>query len=746
MSPFFNDIKKSLMDQKKSILLFLSAVLLFAYVIWWLTDRLDLSFPTVLISFVAASFLGFVLSFSELRFYVLALILIICFFLVYTLGYVVSSYLQATYIDKYDFATFHFKRQFYLIAVSISMGFVFHWFLFRWKGFFYFVILFVTTLMVLLFKKHRNYQFSQLNLEQYLSPGGMSEIMLFFLFMCFLFTFIILFFFFTEETSSLKTRLQRFAKNKSNLLISFFSLAGLILIIIAVIYTQIKNIEPLANKGFNEQFYDKLFQSPVHKSPFLKLYPGINMNHKERKMVVKIENKSYSQLFGQTLTKDYHYLRWMVFSGFNQKRNLFFHEQDPFERDITANSKDHYFRLSPNPNKANRKSEYRSELKQEYYIIRFPGNATLAINSPSLTHPIKNKDPKVYTSAYRVISHVFKGSVNDLMDVADYDDMTSDFMKYYTKTPLDPAYQNMAKRVTAGLERPVEKVNALVKYLLENYNYTLSPGGEKVKDKLSYFLFKNKRGYCSNYASALTALTRSLNIPSRLVVGFVTDPYNRVENYYLLHGNNLHAWVEVYFKEYGWITFDGTPGSISEDQPHSDINQLNDFIASLERTTEDLIVKKKSPVIAQKGQDSSPINKSIPFQWQYLFLLVPFSLIIILSVKQFYRFRCHYTKSPIKKIYLYYLFIQKSLQDLLIKREAYETPDRFAERLYGDKNIDIREITVLYLKAKYSDQRVECPSNTIIHRFKDWQMSVGKHFPLWKVLLSRFNILFFLKN
>ncbi len=744
MSPFFNDIKKSLMDQKKSFSLFLAALLLFAYVIWWVTDRLDLSFPTVLISFVIASFLGFVLSFSELRFYVIALILIICLFLIYTLGYLLSSYLQETYIDTYDFATFHFKRKFYLIALSISLGFTFHWFLFRWKGFFYFIILFVTTVMVLLFKKHRDYHFNQLNLEQYLSPGGMSEIMLFFLFMFLLFIFIILFFYFTEETSSLRTRLQGFAKNKSTLLISFFSLVGLILIIITIIYTQIKNIEPLANKGFNEQFHDKLFQSPVHKSPFLKLYPSINMNHKERKIVVKIENKPYSQLFGQSLTKDYHYLRWMVFSGFNKKQNLFFHEQNPFEKDIPAKSKDHYFRRIQN--KANRKSEYRSDLRQEYYIIRFPKDATLAINSPNLTHPIKNKDPKVYTLAYRVISHVFKGSVDDLMDVIDYHDTPSDFMKYYTKTPVEPAYQNMAKRVTNGLESPVEKVNALVKHLLENYSYTLSPGGGKVKDKLSYFLFKNKRGYCSNYASALTALTRSLNIPSRLVVGFVTDPYNRVENYYLLHGNNLHAWVEVYFKGYGWITFDATPGSINEDQPHSDINHLSDLIVSLEKNTKDLIVKKRSPVIAQKDRPPPQMNNSISFQWGYLFLFILFSLIMILSIKQIYRFRCHYAKTPIKKIYLYYLFIQKSLQDLLIKRDAYETPDRFAERLYEDRNIDIRELTSLYLKAKYSDQILNYTSNTISHRYKDWQMSVGKHFPLWKILLSRLNILFFLKS
>ncbi len=740
MSPFIKDIKKRIMDQRNYVFLFLSAILLFTYVIWWVTDRLDLSFPTVLISFMAASCLGFVLSFSELRFYVLALILIACFFLIYTLGNLISSYLQDVYTDQYDFAAFHFKRLFYLIAVSISLGFTFHWFLFRWKGFFYVIVLFVTTVMVLLFKKHRGYQFNQLNLEHYLSPEGMSEIMLFFLFMILLFTFILLFFLFAEETSTLRTRLHQLAKKKSSLLISAFSFIALIIIAVLIIYNPVKNMEPLANKGFQY----KIFQSIDRESPYLKLYSSINMNYKEREMVVKIENKSYSHLFGQSLTKDYHYLRWMVFSGFDPQKNLFFHEQSPFETDVPANPKDHYFRLSKN--KARRKDEYRSELKQEYYTIRFPKSATLAINSPNLTHPIKNKDPKIYTSAYRAVSHVFNGTISDLMGVTDYNDMASDFMKYYTRPPIDPAYKNMAERVTIGLETPVDKVNALVKHLLENYSYTLSPGGDHVKDRLSYFLFKSKIGYCTSYASALTALIRSLNIPSRLVVGFVTDPYNKVENYYLLHGNNMHAWVEVYFKRYGWITFDATPGSVSEDQPHTDISQLNDLIASLEKETKDLSVKNKGPNIAQKNQPALSTTKDISFQWQYLFLFLPFSLILVFSIKEIYRFRCHYTKNPIKKIYLYYLFIQKSLQDLLIKRETYETPDRFAQRLYEDTNIDIRDLTSLYLKAKYSDQMAEYSSDTITYRFKDWQSSMGKHFPLWKILLSRFNILFFLKD
>jgi transglutaminase-like putative cysteine protease len=58
---------------------------------------------------------------------------------------------------------------------------------------------------------------------------------------------------------------------------------------------------------------------------------------------------------------------------------------------------------------------------------------------------------------------------------------------------------------------------------------------------------KSKTGVCRDYAHLGIALTRSLNIPARMVVGYL----------YQLDPMDLHAWYEA-FVGGQWFTFDGT--------------------------------------------------------------------------------------------------------------------------------------------------------------------------------------------
>src|SRR5207248_981026 len=73
-------------------------------------------------------------------------------------------------------------------------------------------------------------------------------------------------------------------------------------------------------------------------------------------------------------------------------------------------------------------------------------------------------------------------------------------------------------------------------------------------------LFVDKRGVCEHYVSALVVMLRSLGIPARLVAGYGSGTYNAVTGYYEVRANNAHAWAEVYFPGYGWLSFDPTPG------------------------------------------------------------------------------------------------------------------------------------------------------------------------------------------
>jgi len=68
----------------------------------------------------------------------------------------------------------------------------------------------------------------------------------------------------------------------------------------------------------------------------------------------------------------------------------------------------------------------------------------------------------------------------------------------------------------------------------------------------------NKQGYCEQYASAMAVMLRSLNIPTRVVVGF-TQGVRQADGSYLVTSHDAHAWVEVKFENNGWVRFDPTP-------------------------------------------------------------------------------------------------------------------------------------------------------------------------------------------
>jgi hypothetical protein len=86
--------------------------------------------------------------------------------------------------------------------------------------------------------------------------------------------------------------------------------------------------------------------------------------------------------------------------------------------------------------------------------------------------------------------------------------------------------------------------------------------------KLMYFLNESHKGYCAYFAGATLFMLRSLGIPSRIAVGFLTeDRSDKNKGWYWYYANQAHAWVQVYFPGYGWLDFDTTVGNDNESRP-----------------------------------------------------------------------------------------------------------------------------------------------------------------------------------
>jgi transglutaminase-like putative cysteine protease len=97
-------------------------------------------------------------------------------------------------------------------------------------------------------------------------------------------------------------------------------------------------------------------------------------------------------------------------------------------------------------------------------------------------------------------------------------------------------------------------------YLQQTYAYSLEMVAPKEgQDPIEMFLFDTRRGHCEYFASAMVAMCQSIDIPARLVLGYVATDFNPFTGQYTVRESNAHAWVEVCIGEGRWISLDPSP-------------------------------------------------------------------------------------------------------------------------------------------------------------------------------------------
>jgi len=125
----------------------------------------------------------------------------------------------------------------------------------------------------------------------------------------------------------------------------------------------------------------------------------------------------------------------------------------------------------------------------------------------------------------------------------------------------------LARDLTATEPTPYDRAVAIELYLRQfPYNLDL-PQPPIDQDLAEYFLFTAKQGYCDYYATTMVVLSRSAGLPARLVTGYLGGQYLAESNTYRVTADLAHAWVEIYFPEYGWIAFEPTGGRPPIDRP-----------------------------------------------------------------------------------------------------------------------------------------------------------------------------------
>ena len=220
------------------------------------------------------------------------------------------------------------------------------------------------------------------------------------------------------------------------------------------------------------------------------------------------------------------------------------------------------FFVQPVPVEKEYKSQFRSAYRTKMWVSDL--NSAYFIYNPAGNKMLENFQEQRF---------------QQLRKAPSYNSLGKSFLDYYTFMPRNEEYQrikDLALKVTKDAQTPVDKMVAIRDYFLSKdefgqpmFKYSDNPGvpGLPSASKLNYFLFENRKGYCAYYAGATLFMLRSLGIPSRIAAGFLTvDRSNKNPGWYWFYADQAHAWVQLYFPEYGWIDFDTTVPDVNTQQ------------------------------------------------------------------------------------------------------------------------------------------------------------------------------------
>ncbi len=106
-----------------------------------------------------------------------------------------------------------------------------------------------------------------------------------------------------------------------------------------------------------------------------------------------------------------------------------------------------------------------------------------------------------------------------------------------------------AAELCTGYTTDLQKLDRIYNFVINHFTYDSNKAATVQSGYLPNLnsVYAQRRGICFDYASVMTAMLRSQNIPCKLVVGYASSSY--------------HAWINVYIRNVGWINgaiyFDG---------------------------------------------------------------------------------------------------------------------------------------------------------------------------------------------
>lgn len=313
----------------------------------------------------------------------------------------------------------------------------------------------------------------------------------------------------------------------------------------------------------------------------------------------------------------------------------------------------------------------------------------------------------------------------------------------------------LALDITKEAKTDYEKVIAIEQYLKNNYQYSLNPDIiPPDKDLVDYFLFEEKEGYCTYFATAMTILLRTLGIPARYVEGYILPSTPSEEGTYIVTNKYGHAWVEVYFEGFGWLTFEPTPSYsgltdyISEQEYQQTMNYIEQSdLEDLSRYYQE----RERPV----KQDPSDINPEVVTEEKKATFRLTWPMIAFISAGLL--FLVNYLASVIgknkiarlaggKKVMALFTNMVSWLSHISLSIKPGETVMEFAKRvdsLYYFETASFKKVAEIYTKVRYGNIDASKEETELVEKFSEElkkkilsELGIRRYIPLRRIILG----------
>ncbi len=210
---------------------------------------------------------------------------------------------------------------------------------------------------------------------------------------------------------------------------------------------------------------------------------------------------------------------------------------------IDTNSPDYY-------------QDLRSALKEPGTIKAISFRRAIATSSPISYKPLETLR---LDKSYDVVSELISPTEAALVNTSE--DIPNDIKERYTNTPttLPNRVRALSVALTKDADSTYEKALNIETYLRQlTYVPKSKPLPHKV-DVVDHFLFEDQTGYSDYFASAMAVMLRTIDIPTRVILGFGPGEQNPDQSGFTIRDKDNHVWPEVFFTNIGWVPFEPTP-------------------------------------------------------------------------------------------------------------------------------------------------------------------------------------------